>query len=782
MTNSLARWIPPVYTVQLCFFFSQIASAQLPTPSVNALSRQAGQVGTSFSMRPLGQRLDELQVLKIADLTGRETELQVDAHVAPKQLMRDLSMTTGEFQITSGHNSTAGLFDVDVLGRFGLSNSRPFLLVDVPVVVPSGDRWSKATASEVSSGTIVNDRFEPLKSNFYRIRIDSQQQLRTVAYSKQLDSLADLSIKLWSGQGQLVASARSQGIWPAELVWLHNQGVSEEYFLEFSDLLGRGGEQYFYLVENRLAPLTTASPMEAGSRENSSVAAQTFEMVSDTLLHAATLDTLLRPCLKMPPGPERFLNPLAIAWLRHKGNNSINELPHKLIREFPASFQGCLEEPFSIDIEAQQGQTLVFDVTSATLDQLTDPAIVVYRHNRSAAESSDQEFPDHQSSVSLSLVAEQDDAPHLGTPEMRIRRLDPHLVWTAPESGIYRVVVLDNQSGDRPIDSIRFNLEIRPPKPGFSLIAYRAFPTNNPATSRPWGSHLIRRGTEQIHLTLIRHDGFAGPVQAAIGGLPPNCTSHPVVIPPGVTEADLIIQSDDEPVDTLSNLEIWGSALIGDSEYKSLAVNAAVTSGVTPTLNAVQFRRASSLPLAVSSLETAPLQIRIGHEGVIELKRGSKTTVPVKLYRNEGSAHECTLRPQSLPPKVTIAETPIAADLGEASVEVTVADDAPLGSFTIWLQAETKVKWRLNPQSLVREEQYLSQLQETLDRLTATNDLDGSLKSSNPGSDLPSAEALTAAITSVQERIEQLRKETAEQEISLWLPSNTLPVLIIESE
>jgi hypothetical protein len=775
----------------LCCIPHSNCLAQLPTAELHALSIQAAQADQSFLVKIEGQRLEESAQLLFTDLQGNAVGLTAQASLAPKQPAREWSAPTGEFHVTNTGQATPGIVEVRSLGRFGMSNPRRFLLSQLPVFRPTGDRSSTATAANLEPSIVISDRLQPLKSNFFRLTIEGPKIFSCAAYCKQIDSPADLLIRLWDGNGQLLRAGRSLGIWPAEISWKHAEEQSREYFVEISDILGRGGPEFNYLLESSLSSAKSEDSPEPRPEELS-------------------LNRLLRPTLDSPFSKERFLQPLAIDWIQAREKSTWQELPAEPVNEFPVRLRGDLSESRTVHFDGQKGQTLVFDVVSAMLDQLTDPAIVIYK-SQDADQA--QAGPD-----GLTLIAEQDDGPYLGTAAVRVRRLDPHLVWTVPETGRYSLVILDNQSGDRPTDSRGFFMEIRSPQPSFSLIAYRVFPSNDPTTSRPWGTNLMTSGTEQVHVTVARQDGFNGPVELRAQGLPDALKCHPVIVPAGVTEADLVIQAaapvsesveNPESADLeivnqkIVNLEIVGSAMMAEGIPDARAVHATISSGTLPTHNAVVSRHTALLEVAITAEDSAPLQVSLGDEPVVEVARNSKLAVTVRLLRGDGGGVECTLRPQSLPPKVTIAETKIPADQSEATVELSVAGDAPLGEFTFWLQTEARIKWRANPQALTREEEYLQQLNALLDNpesgdapAKTENQLEsaestnqnrateespsGTLTDEN-SEPLLSTQEIEAQIASVTQRIEQLKKDTAEQEVLLWLPSNSLRIRIVES-
>lgn len=712
--------------------------AQLPTPEITTLSRQVASVGTAVDVSFQGARLEELSSVVFSNFNGEVLPIKATPKTAPAQPLRDDIETTNVVEVTADAGVPTGLVELRTKGRFGLSNSRSFLFTAMPVDVPAGDHTNFATAYAFKTDHLINERIVTRAANIYRIQVPAGQRIRCVAYSKQLDSQADLNLRLLDSVQSQVASSRASGLWPTEIVWGNETAAAKDMFLEVRDLLYRGGDGFHFVLEARVeASDSPATPMH--------------------------LDTLLRPRVELPLLPNKFSQSAGLTLIQ-RGWTAAVPIPAATVEQFPVRIQGDLQESRSIQFAAQKDQQLSIEVLSAALDQLTDPAIVIYKvvppvNNAQGATQG--------STATFQQLAEQDDSPAVGTPAVRVRRLDPQLVWKAPETATYQLKLIDRQTGQRPADSRGFLLEIRPAQPDFALIAHDPFPTNNPATSKPFGLQLMRNGSAQIHVSVIRYDGFAGSIELQVEGLPASCKCPPVIVPAGGVEADLVIQCGAEAEAGLASLAIVGTSKVGEQPATRRATFAAITTAATPTYNAITSRRSGRLSLPIESLDTAPLQVQLGDGNVLEVKAGGKLNLLVKLVRQAGSAAECTLRPQAMPPKVGLGEFKIAGDKADASPELNVPADAPPGEYTFWLQTETKVKWRANPQALAREEAYQAKLKSALE--------------ANAIGDIPKPQIEAAAAKSAA-RVEELKKQTAETEYTIFLPSNPIRIRILPKD
>ena len=187
--------------------------------------------------------------------------------------------------------------------------------------------------------------------------------------------------------------------------------------------------------------------------------------------------------------------------------------------------------------------------------------------------------------------------------------------------------------------------------------------------------------------------------------------------------------------------------------------------GITPTRNTIESRLAANLALRVNALDTAPLLVELGGGQTLEMSRGGKLPFPIKVTRRSGGAGKCTLRPQNLPPKVTLGEVAVEGDKSEATAELTVAPDAPLGEYTFWMLNESPIKWRPNPQALTAAEAYATKVKAAAE--------DPAQAAEKPKFD--------AELKAANERVEQLKKSSAERDVTAYFPTTQLKMRIVET-
>lgn len=118
-------------------------------------------------------------------------------------------------------------------------------------------------------------------------------------------------------------------------------------------------------------------------------------------------------------------------------------------------------------------------------------------------------------------------------------RGDARVTFDPPADGDYLVRVEDARGQGEPASG--YHIVVRPPNPDFQL----SLDTENP--------NVPRGGTAVLMASLQRIDGFEGPVELAIEGLPEGITATTSRIEPGFHAAEILLQAADDAPDFSAN-------------------------------------------------------------------------------------------------------------------------------------------------------------------------------------------------------------------------------------
>ncbi|MCR9291789.1 MAG: hypothetical protein NXI32_03660 [bacterium] len=700
-------------------------------------------MGSQVTIRAKGSNLAELDQMVVTP-AGCETQQHAASNSDDPSLILSRPPV---FDLHIPTDQPPGLYEAWVHGRHGISNPRAFLVTQHPVrSLSASDGSDAALPIMLEAETIYLLDLQPARKTYLAVRLEQGQFFRCAAYAHQLDSQAIPALTLQHPDGSELGQGRAIQNWPAEIEFRAEQ--TGDYLLIVHDFLYRGGQGFQSALECSI------------DLQPSSQAEQIPKLELE-------LDQLLRPKLDVEAALDAsarfaFADPTAIrrlpSWeqVLHHGSSD-TQAPFVFAGDFRSSPSA------SVNFRAKGGQQHWIQVYSASAGQLTDPRMLVFEvPEQQPAPASSSSDEGNQPVIGNQLL-ENDEPPAMGGPDMRLRFRDPVANWTPAKDGMYRIVVVDQQSGQRPFDSRGFLLGVRPARPRFSLLAFHDVANSNRQLARPAGSALMGNGTAAIRVQAIREDGFDQAIEVRVSGLPEFLSCRPSIIPPSATETSLIIEARQQVDEWFAAVTVTGRSMTSESNTnEQTAFTAAVIHAANPVRNAVQNRFTQQLWVSTTSLDVCPLRVELGQEQVYEAAQGSKLSIPVRIFREDSGKVACVLRAQDLPPNCKLPEVSVAADKNEAVAELQVADNTPPGDYTFWMQNEVRLSWRKNPQSLERAEKHLMELRQQLE-----------------SSSEDQRSSLTERIQAAEALLETLKQGTAPQNLIVWLPTNSLRVRVL---
>lgn len=699
--------------------FCAAVFAQLPTPELHGFTQVVFTVGTESIIRGHGLNLDEPRAVSTDHARVTANCVQVSS-----SLLSDDQQPNGEIRIGVESDAEPGLVPVRLRGRFGISNPVNLLVVRSPVHVINEDLSNIAAAHTVEPGNVYDVKLYPAKRSCFQIDLKQGSHLRLAAYVDPSHSDAIVGCVVFDPDGREVDRTRSTRHWPAEADMIAE--TSGRYTIAFNDFLNLGGDLYRFVFELGVGNASPTPELE--------------------------LDRLLRPDLSNSPSPPVY-NSIAKAYAFE------TELPISNERSSPIPLSKLIDlsnGSAEIDFEAAAGQRLIIEARSQQLEQLTDPRIDVFYLKPNAA------LPIH--------VAENDDRPFVGSNDLRVRGLDPLLDWTVSETGRYRIRISDNGSGQIQSGSRSAYVSVVPYEPRFALLASPVFPHKDRSTARPFGGRLLKGGRYAVRVIALRQPGFNSAIEIDAQGLPDFLHSEPVVLAANMNESVLTVVASDDAEAWAGAVQIVGHPLDKNQRPMELhaveAHYATVVNGKTPHRNAIETVLADHLEIALTAEDLAPMAIQLGGADPIEVAQGGTVKIPTSLTRRSGGVNDCVLRAQNLPPKIKQGDVTIPKDKSSIEFDLKITSDLQPGPYSFWMQAETKVKWRRNPQALRRAELYLHQLNTALE------------------TGMPTIEKtkLEVAVKAQSAIVAQLKKQTAEKDITVWVPTNPIRINVVPAK
>ncbi len=680
------------------------------------MSQSGAEAGESIDLRVTsGTHLEELDSLHFS-----HPAIHVDpATLDPLPYTDARRPHHGHFSVTVPDSIPAGRYEVRVKGRHGISNPRAFLVTRFAnAAVPSVSHDSNSPTA-LPPATLVHARSTAAEIDYFTLEVEAGKQLRIELVAQQVDSRMIGQLKLYDFDGRIVAASR--GADDVDPVIEIDQVIAGRYVLEVHDFLYRGGEEFFYQLLARDGD-QFVSPVVG----NSSVPGQLPDVWAPwafTVSDDANLDT-----------PTSSTEPATI------------DVPGRVVEWFPSDGSDSV-----FQFAATQGEALAIDVLSHRGGEPTDPRLIVQRIE-----------PQQSGPPKLHDVLNIDDSQSVSDGALVLFSRDPVALFQPPATANYLVRVRDLDTGQSLSFQQRFALQVKKPDPGFDLIAYRITPHRDVNQTRPFGSKLFRGGAESIRVLVVRRDGWSGPIKVSADSLPEGVTSSDVWIAANQAQAVMTVTASEDAKSVTGPVSIVGQSV--DGSVTNEVTPAVISWGKGGGRDFVRARMASNLQIAVSDKDLSPLSMTWGDGKVDEVKKGTTLTIPVKLTRREGGKTPVVLRARDLPNGVTAGDVTIAADKNEADYALNVTPGTANGTYSLWLQAETKIKIKPNPQSLERAQQYRAHLQSLHDDPAKAADL----------------ESIKAAIAEADKSVEAAKGAANDVELTVFIPTPNATIRVVD--
>lgn len=695
--------------------------AQLPQPRLYAVFPPGCQKGVPVDVTLAnGVDLDDSTALLFS---------HPGLKAVPKVNMADGKPVPNVFTITADGAVPPGIYDVRSVGKYGVSNPRSFVVGDrkeVEEVEPNNTRET-ATKSEVN--TLVNGRTNGATDiDWFKIPLKQGQRVLMECSCGTIDSKLDAVLELYSPTGKLLMVRRDRHLGPIVDFTAPADG---DYLLKLYDSLYGGSIDHFYRLAIHTGPhidyifppsglpATTGDfvvfgrNLPGGQPSDAKVGGQPLEQlaVKITLPDTPAVQQA-GPNLRSSEasvdgipyaltGPAGTSNPVMVYFASGplvKEVEPNNAPPMAQAVAVPCEFVGQFQARGDVDyltFEAKANQVFWLEVYGERNGGTVDPFLTV---DRIVVDAKGME-------TVTRMTALDESAPNVRPLVFDTLSNDPAFRFVAPADGKYRVSLRDRYFESRGGAEMVYRLAVRPERPDFRLAAVPLAPKpqDQLTVGDPWELVLRKGDNVLVEVYAFRQDGFAGVIDVTAEGLPEGVTCKGASIGPGQNATTLVFSSTEAVAPWQGQIKIVGTAQIADPTAPMGTPPKAVVRearGGTVVWNrgaaiASVSRMTRNLVLSVNS-ELASYQVVADAPAKIEVNQGAQILVPVKLVKRNAFDDAVTLTFLGQPANVLLEAKPIPKGQDAELARLFVQNNAPAGTYTIYLKSQATIPYRRN--------------------------------------------------------------------------------------
>ncbi len=597
------------------------------------------------------------------------TYLETKPKPAPHQ-GRGTPGTPFRFEADVPADQPLGVYEFRVATRTAVSSVAHLLVTKYPVVYESQDEnGSTATAQKITVPVAVCGMVGNSEDvDYYEFRGKAGQVLTFNIYAQRVTKavhsmqsggsgasvmyLMDSILTLRRANGQVLAE--NDNFVGGDSFLSYKLPEDGRYFLEVRDTRFIGNPKYVYCVEISDEPYAHAVfPMavQRGQTTRATVVGHNLgNLEATTLQFAPDASTGWRSLpIKTPLGQSNPV-PVFVSDYPQLVASSNHSMDKAIPLSLPTGVNGRIAAPDEVhyySFVAKKGRYYLLEIESDRRDLPLDSVIDVF-------------------DASGKKVADGDDGYYTK---------DAKLQFKAPSDGKFFVSVRDlhNRGGERFI----YNLRAVPATPEFELHGKYYYAQLAPGTRMIW------------FVNVSRQNGFTGPVELKVDGLPEGVTATPVTIPEGLKRSAVILSAKPGAKIDARLVRLYGRAVYTDENGKpcELIRDAHVTCELQVS-GGSQARRPINTqlvgvtnPLDIVEFEATPNEITLRPGERVEIKvrvkRSKEFTGPIQLgmpflYGNSIIADQ-------LPPGVTMSKDSKARLTGK-TLEGTIILEAAKGA------------------------------------------------------------------------------------------------------
>ncbi len=556
--------------------------------------------------------------------------------------------------ITVPPHTPIGVYGLRLATRQGVSNMRPFVVDELPVVTEAENNRSKATAQFLTTPVVVLGRTDAESSDFFKIAVQAGQRLTFEVLARRLGSPLDPWMVLYDAQTQrelihLTADDTPGLQGDCRLTHTFTQGG--EYLIEVRDSTWRGGSDFHYRLRIADCPgVTTAFPLaiqrgQSGSIGFTGPGAENLPPVPVQAPADVTVEAISvapRYAQGTVPG---WPVPVALHdWpetIEHEPNNTPDQAQRLPL---PGGVSARFDKVGDMDyfrISAKKGQKIA--VIARTFEF------------RSPCE------------VFLRVLNAQGNELARSNPAQLPARAE----WTASDDGEY-VIACEHLNYRGGVHEV-YHLTVLPVRGDFTLRC----PVDR--LEAPAG------GTTAILVAVNRMNGFNGPVELHVVGSP--ALSGAITLPAGQDFTFLPISIREGTPLGAYPFRVQGRATLADQPVIRHALFLDQFRSNWANMSHPPLELAGICALAVVE---PPFSV-VAQAQPPSLTKGQTGKLLLSAKREKNAEGDIALTPLYLPPNITAAVKAIPKGQAQVDTELKVAPNAALGSHPLVFQASSKI-------------------------------------------------------------------------------------------
>jgi hypothetical protein len=676
-------------------------AAQFPQARMTSISRAGVRSGES------------------AELTFRGTDLEGASQVwfddsgFTATHVKDLT-----FRINCGPQVPLGLHDVRVVGTFGVSNPRAFVVGDRPEQVEIEPNNTPDKATPVALGAVIYGEISVATDvDCFALQGKKGQRLFLDLQAERIDSRLDATLRLLGPTGAEIAESRDVfGADPFLDVTLPTDG---RYVIKLHDAVYAGSPDHIYRLVAHDGPhvdavLPLAVPFGAKGE---------FSVLGRALGRDAVIDAGLkvdgRPLERLAatitvgnPFDYRFTRispigaaavssnalPIAVAAapviLEREPNNEEAQAQTVIP---PCDISGNFGAPGDLELyrfQGHKGDIWRIEAIAERQGSLADPVLQVQKVGTKGQATQD--------------LASGDDLPDGGTgPRFNTQSVDAEARFQVPEDGTYQVHLSDLYASQRGDPRLFYRLVIRPEQPDFRLVVVPTSATGADAVTIRAG------GRASAYVVAIRIDGYSGPIQVAARELPPGVRCAPVVIGPGQVIAPIVFEAAEDAKTGVGEVTLVGRSRFGDRKNELTYVPGATPLGQDITHLALA--GGMTWPPNASVASVAPA--RLFHGFVIAIRgepaplcvtatpdkwvvsQGRQVDLDLSVARRAGFVEAVTATGADLPPNTPAPSVSIPKGAKSVRMPLFVPRNVPPGTYSLVVRGSGSYPFSKDPKA-----------------------------------------------------------------------------------